>query len=356
MKPFAIAGRKIGPGEPAYIVAEMSANHNGSYAEAERIVRAAKDAGADAIKLQTYTADTLTIDSDEKWFKIKGTLWNGATLHTLYGQAYTPWDWQPKLKKLADKLGLHCFSSPFDATAVDFLEKMDVPAHKVASFECVDIPLLRKVAKTRKPVIVSTGMATREDVEDAVRTLRESGSGPVALLKCTSAYPSTPEEMDLLTIPDMAERFGLPVGLSDHTMGHAVAVAARALGACIFEKHMTMSRKVKGPDSQFSLEPAEFAELVSAVRTAEKALGRVRYGPAPREEASRVFRRSLFVVEDVRKGEPFTPANLRSIRPGYGLKTKHIDEVMGRKAAKAIRRGTPLSWDLVQGSPRGKKK
>lgn len=348
MTPFSIAGRKIGPGEPAYIIAEMSANHNGSYDEAERIVRAAKDAGADALKLQTYTADTLTIDSDEPWFKIKGTLWDGNTLHKLYGQAFTPWEWQPKLKALADSLGLHCFSSPFDATAVDFLEKMSVPAHKVASFECVDIPLLRKIAATKKPVIVSTGMATREDVDDAVRTLREAGSGPIALLKCTSAYPATPEEMNLLTIPDMAAAFGVPVGLSDHTMGHSVAVAARALGACLFEKHLTMSRKVKGPDSEFSLEPGEFKELVSAIRDTEKALGSVRYGPAPREEASRVFRRSLFVVADMKAGDIFTDKTIRSIRPGYGLPTKHIDEVLGRRAAKAVKRGTPLSWDLVE--------
>ncbi len=341
-----IAGRRIGPGAPCYVIAEMSANHGQSYDRAVELVRAAKEAGAEAVKLQTYTADTMTIDSKQPEFRIgKGTLWEGRNLYELYGEAFTPWEWQPKLKAVAEELGLHCFSTPFDDTAVDFLERMDVPAHKIASFELVDTGLLHKVASTGKPIIMSTGMATLGEIDEAVRTLRGAGCTQLALLKCTSAYPSPPEEMNLRTIPHLAEAFGVPAGLSDHTLGIAVPVAAVALGACIIEKHLTLCRSDGGPDAAFSLEPAEFKAMVDAVRVAEKALGRVNYEVTEKEAASRVFRRSLFVVKDVKVGEIFTGENVRSIRPGYGLAPKHLELVIGRQAARDLASGTPLAWD-----------
>jgi N-acetylneuraminate synthase len=347
-----IAGRRIGAGEPAYIVAEMSANHGQDFNEALRLLRAAKVAGVDAVKLQTYTPDTLTIDCDREEFQIgAGTIWEGRTLYDLYGEAYTPWEWQPQLKEVADELELHLFSSPFDATAVDFLEEMGVPAYKIASFELVDLALLRKVAETGKPVIVSTGMATLAEIEEAVRTIREAGNDQVALLKCTSAYPAPPEGMHLRTIPHLAEAFDLPVGLSDHTLGTTVPVAAVALGAAVIEKHFTLSREKPGPDSAFSLEPAELKELVTSVRTAEKALGRVRYGAGDEEAATRIFRRSLFVVENVAAGEELTAKNVRSIRPGHGLAPRHLPRVLGRRAAVDLPRGTPLDWPHLAGDP-----
>jgi N-acetylneuraminate synthase len=344
---FEINGRRIGPGAPAYIIAEMSANHGQSFDEAVKIIKAAKQAGADAIKLQTYTADTLTIDCDNSYFRIQGTLWDGRTLYDLYGEAYTPWEWQPKLKNLADEIGLDLFSTPFDDSAVDFLEGMQVPAHKIASFENCDIALLRKVARTGKPIIVSTGMATSEEIDEVVRTIREAGGKQLALLKCTSAYPASPDEMNLRTIPHLAQTFGVPVGLSDHTLGSVVAVAAVSLGACIVEKHFTLSRGAGGPDSAFSLEPEEFKAMVDGVRVAEKALGTIHYGLSPAEEKSRVFRRSLFVVDDIAAGEPFTERNVRSIRPGHGLHPRHLDQVLGRRATRDIRRGTPLEWSMA---------
>jgi pseudaminic acid synthase len=344
---FNIAGRRIGPGAEVYVIAELSGNHRQSFDEAVRLVRAAKDAGADAVKLQTYTADTLTICCEAEYFKIKGTPWAGQSLYELYRQAYTPWEWQPKLKMLADELGITLFSTPFDESAVEFLEKMNVPAHKVASFELVDLALIGRIARTGKPVIMSTGMATKEEIGEAVLAVRLAGGTQLALLKCTSAYPAKPEEMNLHTIPDMAVTFGVPVGLSDHTLDIAVPVAAVALGACIIEKHLTLSRQVPGPDSAFSLEPHEFKAMVGAVRSAERAMGTVNYGLRNDEKESRVFRRSLFVVEDVRAGEPFTPKNVRSIRPGSGLPPKHLPVVLGQQARTDIRRGTPLSWDLV---------
>ena len=346
-----IGKRRIGPGNPVYCIAEVSANHNQDFAQAARIIEAAKNAGADAVKLQTYTADTITIASDRKEFRIGGgTLWDGRNLHDLYGEAYTPWRWQPRLKKVAEDLGMDLFSSAFDDTAVDFLEKMGVPAHKVASFELVDIPLIQKMARTGKPLIISTGMASAEEIQEALQTARQAGATQIALLKCTSAYPAPAEEMNLRTIPEMARRFGVPVGLSDHTMGVAAAVAAVTLGACIIEKHLTLSRATPGPDSGFSLEPHEFKTMVEAVRTAERALGEVHFGVSENEEASRAFRRSLFVVEDVKRGETFTEGNVRSIRPGYGLHTRHLGEVLGKRAVRDIERGTPLSWDLVLNS------
>lgn len=345
-----INGRFIGPGYPMYIVAEMSANHNQDFEQAVHILQAAKEAGADAVKLQTYTPDTLTIACDNEYFRIgRGTIWEGRNLYDLYGEAYTPWEWQPKLKEIADDLGLDLFSTPFDATAVDFLQEMDVSAYKIASFEIVDLPLIRQVARTGKPIIMSTGMATLAEIDEAVRTAREAGATQIALLKCTSAYPAPPEEMNLRTIPHLSEAFGVPAGLSDHTLGIAVPVVAVTLGACIIEKHFTLSRATSGPDSAFSLEPHEFKEMVEAIRVAEKALGKVRYEVTEREAASRVFRRSLFVVRDVKVGEVFTEKNVRSIRPGYGLYPRYLDEVLGRRAARNIERGTPLSWELVAG-------
>lgn len=343
-----IGRRNVGLGNPVYIVAELSANHNRSFDDAVGIVRAAKDAGADAVKLQTYAPDTITISSDREEFRIGGgTIWDGRTLHDLYKEAYTPWDWQPRLKKLADDLGMDLFSSAFDATAVDFLEEMRVPVHKVASFELVDIPLIQKMARTGKPLIISTGMATVEEIEEALQSARQAGATQIALLKCTSAYPAPAEEMNLRTISEMSRRFAVPVGLSDHSTGIEAPVAAVALGACIIEKHLTLSRSTPGPDSAFSLEPQEFKAMVDAVRTAEKALGSVNFGASAHEQASRAFRRSLFVVEDVKQGEAFTPSNVRSIRPGHGMHPRNLDEVLGKKAAQGIKRGTPLTWDHV---------
>lgn len=344
-----INGRRIGPEHPTYVVAEMSANHNQDFDQAVKIIEAAKEAGADAIKLQTYTPDTMTIDCDNEHFQIKGTLWDGHTLYDLYGEAYTPWDWQPRLKEIANGLGLDLFSTAYDDTAVDFLEDMDVPAYKIASFENVDLPLLRRIAQTGKPIIMSTGMATLAEIDEAVRTIREAGGNQLALLKCTSAYPAPPEEMNLRTIPHLAKAFGVPTGLSDHTLDIAVPVAAVTLGACIVEKHFTLSRDIPGPDSAFSLEPHEFKAMVEAVRTAEKALGTVHYGVSEREAISCVFRRSLFVVKDMKAGEMFTAENVRPIRPGYGLHTRHLEKVMGRHVSQDIKRGTPLTWDLVKG-------
>ncbi len=343
-----IGRRSIGPEHPVYVVAELSANHNQNFDQAVRIIRAAKEAGADAIKLQTYTPDTMTLASNRDEFIIGGgTIWDGRNLHDLYGEAYTPWEWQPKLKQAAEELGMDCFSSAFDSTAVDFLENMDVPAHKIASFELVDIPLIQKIARTGKPLIMSTGMATVEEIEEALRSARGAGASQIALLKCTSAYPAPVQDMNLRTIPEMARRFGVPVGLSDHTMGIAAPVAAVALGACIIEKHLTLSRSTPGPDSVFSLEPQEFKAMVDAVRTAEKALGKIHFGLSTKEEASRIFRRSLFVVEDVQQGDAFTPANVRSIRPAHGLHPRYLPEVLGKRASRKIKRGTPLSWEFV---------
>jgi pseudaminic acid synthase len=343
-----IAARRIGAGHPCYIIAEMSANHGHSFDKALEVVRAAKEAGADAIKLQTYTPDTLTIDCRRPEFMVgKGTLWEGKNLHDLYAEAYTPWEWQPELKKEAERLGLHCFSTPFDDTSVDFLERMQVPAHKIASFELVDTELLRKVAATGKPVIMSTGMATFEEISEAVQTLREAGVTQLALLKCTSAYPSMPEDMNLRTIPHLAESFDVPVGLSDHTMGTDVPVAAVALGACIVEKHLTLRRSDGGPDGSFSLEPTEFCAMVDAVRIAEKALGKISYDMTDKEKSSRVFRRSLFVVRDMEAGEKFDRDNVRSIRPGHGLPVRELGRVLGKLAKTDISRGTPLSESLI---------
>jgi pseudaminic acid synthase len=342
-----INGRRIGPGQPTYIVAEMSGNHQQDFAQAVKILEAAHRAGADAVKLQTYTPDTLTIPCDSEYFQIKGTIWEGKTLHDLYGAACTPWEWQPELQRVAAALGLVLFSTPFDASAVDFLEDMGVPAYKIASFELVDLPLIRRIAATGKPIIMSTGMATLGEIDEAVRTVRENGCRELVLLKCTSAYPAPLAEMNLRTIPHLAEAFGVPAGLSDHTMSHIVPVAAVTLGACLIEKHFTLCRDVAGPDSAFSQEPDEFAVMVQAVRAAEQALGKVSYGLTEKEKTSRLFRRSLFVVQNMEQGERFTSDNIRSIRPGHGLHTRFLDQVLGRRAAVKIPRGTPLSWELM---------
>jgi pseudaminic acid synthase len=345
---IAIGNRNVGHGNPVYIIAELSANHNQDFDQAVQLIKAAKEAGADAIKLQTYTPDTITIDCDNEYFRIrKGSIWEGKNLCELYREAYTPWKWQPKLKEIANGLGMDLFSSPFDKTAVDFLEKIDVPAYKIASFELVDIPLIQYVAATGKPILMSTGMATLAEIDEAVITAKKAGCKEIALLKCTSAYPAKPEEMNLRTIPHMAEAFGLPVGLSDHTLGIAVPIAAVALGACIVEKHFTLSRAVPGPDSSFSLEPQEFKAMVDAIRTTEKAFGKISYEVTEHEAASRIFRRSLFVVKDMKAGDVFTENNLRCIRPGYGLHTRHLGDILGKRASIDIEKGTPLERPMI---------
>lgn len=349
-KKIRIGKRWIGEGEPCYVVAEVSGNHKQSFERALEIIEAASRAGADAVKLQTYTADTLTIDSDRDWFKIPAeSVWAGKTLHQLYAEAYTPWEWHADLQDAARKLGLDLFSTPFDTTAVDFLEGLKVPAYKVASFEVVDVPLLRKIAKTAKPVIMSTGMASFDEIREAVDTLRGGGAGDVALLKCTSAYPAPPREMNLRTIAHLRSTFDVVAGLSDHTLGGCVAIAAVALGAAIVEKHFTLARADGGPDSSFSMEPEEFSAMVQAIRQVEAALGQVSYEATSEEAKNLCFRRSLFVVRDVKAGEALTEQTVRSIRPGYGLPPRYLDDIIGRKAARDILRGTPMSWDLVDG-------
>jgi len=331
-----------------YVIAELSANHNGMIERALKLIQTAAESGADAVKLQTYTADTLTIDCDNKYFTISGgTDWDGRTLYDLYKEAYTPWEWHAKLKETAEILGLDFFSTPFDASAVDFLEELGVERYKVASFELVDIPLLEKIGATGKPVIMSTGMAAVAEIEEAVETLRTHGCSDITLLKCTSAYPADASDANLLTIPDMRKRFGCPVGLSDHSMELTVPIAAVALGATVIEKHITLSRADGGPDSSFSLEPHEFKSMVEAVRMTEKAMGSACCGVTASEEKSKIFRRSLFVVEDIKKGDVFTSENVRSIRPGYGMHTRHLSEVIGKPAACDISRGTPLSRELI---------
>jgi len=338
----------VGEGQSVFIVAELSANHLQNFDLAVKTIKAMKISGADAVKLQTYTADLLTLDSDDEYFQIKqGSLWDGKTLYKLYQEAYTPWEWQPKLKTIAEDLGLICFSTPFDKTAVDFLEEMDVAAYKVASFEITDIPLIEYIASKGKPMLISTGIAAFDDIRDAVDACRKKGNNMIALLKCTSAYPALPEEANLLTIPDMANTFKTLVGLSDHSLGIYVPLVAVALGAKIIEKHFILDRNLGGPDAAFSLEPTEFAQMVESVRTVEKALGEVNYELNERAKKNKIFARSLFAVKDIRAGETMTEDNIRSIRPGYGLPPKQLREILGKKAKKDIRRGTPLRWDLI---------
>jgi N-acetylneuraminate synthase len=350
MTGITIRGRRIGPGEPVYVIAEMSANHHQQYERAERLVHAAHEAGADAIKLQTYTPDTMTIDSDAAPFRIgPGTIWAGRSLHDLYREAHMPWEWHEPLMELARQIGITMFSTPFDETAVDLLQRLDAPAYKIASFEVTHLPLIRHVARTGRPMIISTGMATREEIDEAVATARDAGCHEMAVLRCNSAYPAPAEEMHLRTIPDMATRYDVPVGLSDHTLGIAAAVSAVSLGACIVEKHFTLSRDEPGPDSAFSLEPDELRQMIVAVREAQAALGEVRYGPSSKEKPSTAFRRSLFVVRPVTAGEAFTDQNVRIIRPGVGLHPRHLEDVLGHPATCDLAPGTPLQWEHVAG-------
>jgi N-acetylneuraminate synthase len=347
MGTIAIAGRKIGPGEPPYIIAEMSANHNGSLERALAIVEMAKASGADAIKLQTYKADTITIDHDGPEFLLNEGLWAGRRLSELYQSAAMPWEWHEPLFKRAKEIGIAIFSSAFDATAVDLLQSLDAPAYKVASLETGDIGLIQRIAATGKPMIVSTGASEIGEIEEAVAAARAGGCKDLILLQCTSGYPTPASESNLRTIPDMAAKFDCLVGLSDHTYGTAVPVAAVALGACAIEKHVTLRRADGGVDSDFSLEPEELARLVADCRTAFEALGRVNYQVSPSERAIRPLRRSLYVVKDLAAGEAITEAHIRSIRPGKGLAPKHLKAVLGRKAAKSVKRGQPLDWSMV---------
>lgn len=348
---IAIAGREIGPRQPPYVIAEMSANHLGRLDRALAIIDAAKEAGADAVKIQTYKPDTITIDHDGPEFRIKGGLWDGRTLHDLYREAHTPWDWHPRLFEHARTRGITLFSSPFDPTAIDLLENLGAPAYKIASFEIVDIPLIQRAASTGKPLVISTGMAGMAEIAEAVDAARGAGRGGIVLLHCVSGYPTPPEESNLLRLRALAERFSTLVGLSDHTIGTACAVAAVALGAVAIEKHLTLRRADGGPDGAFSLEPGEMRILVQDSRTAFAALGAGQETRAPSESSNAMFRRSLYVVRDIAAGETFTGDNVRSIRPGLGLPPKHLPEVLGRKAVCAVKRGTPLSWELVSPRP-----
>lgn len=348
-KQLIISHKTISRNSPTFIIAEISANHLQSFDNAVKLIKEAKKAGADAVKLQTYTPDTITIDCDNKYFQItQGTVWDGTTLYKLYQEAYTPWEWQPKLKKIAEDEGLICFSSPFDKTAVDFLEDMNVPAYKIASFEINDIPFIEYIASKRKPIIMSTGIATLSDIEEALSACKRMDNEQVALLKCTSTYPSPLEDINLKVIPNMKETFDCIVGLSDHTLGHTVALGAVALGAKIVEKHITLSRASGGPDAKFSMEPDEFKEMVIRIRELEKAMGQVTYELTEKQKKSREHSRSLFVVKDIKKGEVLTRENIRSIRPGFGLATKYIKDILGKKARYDIPKGTPLDWSQIE--------
>jgi len=341
-----IGNKSIGGANPCFIIAELSANHNGDLNVAIETIRAAKKTGADAIKLQTYTPDTLTIDCDNKHFKIEGgTLWDGKTLYELYGEAYTPWEWHKKLFEVAEEEGLICFSSPFDFTAVDFLETLDVPAYKIASFEIQDIPLIEYAASKGKPIIMSTGIAEEADIQLAVDTCRNAGNNDIILLKCTSSYPAPLELANLNTIPDLKKRFGVEVGFSDHTYGSLAPTVATTLGAKVIEKHFILDKSIGGPDADFSLDVAEFTELVDKVRDTEKLLGKVSYEISEKVKNNKKFARSLFVVKDVKAGEKITKENIRSIRPGYGLHPKFYNEILGKKFSENIKKGTPLKQE-----------
>jgi len=343
-----IGKSEIGKNTKVFIIAELSANHNGSLETALETIRGAKRAGADAIKLQTYTADTITIDVRNQDFQIKGTIWEGKNLYDLYQEAYTPWEWHKALFDEAEKQGLVCFSSPFDKTAVDFLENLNAPAYKIASFEITDIPLIEYVASKGKPVIISTGIAREEDIRLAVETCKNAGNDKIALLKCTSSYPAPLEEANMIMIKDLAEKFGVISGLSDHTMGNTVPVVATCFGACIIEKHFILDRSIGGPDASFSMNEQEFAEMVKAVREAEMAIGVVDYNLTPKQASGRDFSRSLYVVEDIPEGGMINTQNVRSIRPGFGLHPKHYKDILGKKVNRELKKGDRMSLDVIE--------
>lgn len=340
---------EINDNSKTFIIAELSANHGHDINIAKDTIKAAKEAGADAIKIQTYTADTLTIDCDNEYFKLdSGTIWDGRTLYDLYSEAYTPWEWQKELMEYANSMGLIFFSTPFDKTAVDFLEELDVPVYKVASFEIMDIPLIEYIALKGKPMIMSTGVASLSDIEEAINACKRMGNDQIILLKCTSSYPAKIEDANLNTIPNMKETFGVEVGLSDHTLGITVPVVSVALGAKVIEKHFILDKSIGGPDASFSMEPHEFKQMVDAVRDAEKSLGKVDYSMDEKKKNSRLLGRSLFVVKDIKAGEKFTEKNVRSIRPGYGLAPRYFDEIINKESKNDIKRGTPLAWNLCK--------
>lgn len=352
MKSIKLGNHLVGPGHPTFIIAEMSANHNQDFRQAKAIIEAAADAGADAVKLQTYTADSLTLNANTKWFQIQGddvpAAWKGKTMYQLYQKGTMPWEWQPRLKRIADTLGIMLFSSPFDEKAVDFLEMMNVPCHKIASYEITHIPLLKKVAKTKKPVILSRGMATKEDISLALRTLRTSGAKDIILLHCISSYPTKPEWANLRTIPDIQKRFSVISGFSDHTLGIEIPLAAVALGASVIEKHFALRRSEEGLDESFSLTPDELKEMVRSIRNVEKALGKPHYGPSgTREPVERKARRSLFSSADIAKGEKFTKENVAVVRPGFGLHPKYYERVLKKRASRGIKKGTPLALSMI---------
>ena len=342
-----IGNYNIDENSPAFIIAELSANHNGSIKTAIETIKAAKRAGADCIKLQTYTSDTMTIDCDKDDFIIKGTIWEGQNLYKLYQEAYTPWEWHQELFKVAKDEGLVCFSSPFDKTAVDFLETLNVPAYKIASFEITDIPLIEYVASKGKPIIISTGIANIEDIELAIEACKRNGNSNIALLKCTSSYPAPIEEANISMVKDLAERFNVISGLSDHTMGSTVPIVATALGAKIIEKHFIIDRSIGGPDASFSMNEEEFTEMVKAIREAENSIGKVDYKLTKKQKKGRDFSRSLYVVEDIKKGEIITEKNVRSIRPGFGLHPKFLPEVLGKRVTKSVYKGDPFSLNMI---------
>ncbi|WP_141759798.1 MULTISPECIES: pseudaminic acid synthase [Clostridium] len=348
LKSIKIGNKIISNESNCFIIAEISANHNHNIDIAKKMIREAKKAGADAVKLQTYTADTITLDCYNEYFQInQGTLWDGTTLHNLYKEAYTPWEWHKELMDTAKEEGIICFSSPFDKTAVDFLEKLHVPAYKVASFEITDLPLIKYIAEKGKPIIISTGIATIQEIEDAVDICKSVGNEQIILLKCTSAYPAKLEDMNLKTIPNISDTFDVITGLSDHTLGTTVPVGAVALGAKVIEKHFILDRNMGGPDSAFSLNIDEFAEMVLSIRDIEKALGKVNYTLSQKVLKNREFRRSLFISNDIKEGEVFTERNIRSVRPGFGLSPKYINDILGRVCTENLKKGTPLKWKYI---------
>jgi len=344
-----IGDRIVGEGRPTYIIAEMSANHAGSLDRAKEIIYAAKEAGADCLKIQTYTPDTITIDCDNNYFHLGEGTWEGENLYKLYGKAYTPWEWQPILKEEADKVGIDFLSTPFDNTAVDFLDEIGLNFYKIASFELVDIPLIKYTASKNKPIIMSTGMASEEEIQEALDAIYSTGNRQVALLKCSSAYPADPKHMHLSNIADMKKRFNVPVGLSDHSMGYRTAALSVALGGSIIEKHFCLGREIENPDSSFSMTPEEFSEMVKEVRITEQCMGDVSYGPTEQEKTYYTVRKSIFVIKDIKKGETLSASNIRVIRPGFGLKPKYFEDILGMKATCDIKRGTPLSENMIEG-------